>query len=305
MFDTISIGSATLDVFLKSAQFTVKEESDGEEYLQLLHGSKMNAEDFALQSGGGATNTAVGLSRLGLRSSVIAELGTDLPAKVIIAELQEENVDTSLLIQEPDENTAISALLIDSSGDRSVVTARGAAYMLTPDDLPLAKMKAHWIHISSIGNTEVVKTIAQHCKKHRIRFSWNPGGKELKAIENGSLHLTEIYPDTLFLNEEEAEIIRSAGYDLETGGSRIVITEGERGGQYYEHGTWNRFDSQPTEIVQATGAGDAFATGVIAATLHDRLSPEAMQWGAKNAASVVRSMGAKTGLLRQSDFPKI
>lgn len=302
MFDTISIGSATLDVFLKSEQFSVRRGEDGEEYLQLLHGSKMNADEFALQSGGGATNTAVGLARLGLRASIIAEMGTDLPGKIILTELEEESVDTSLIIKEPDEHTAISALLIDSTGDRSVVTARGASYMLTPDDVPLAQLQAHWIHISSIGNTEVVQKIARHCKERRIRFSWNPGGNELQAIENGELHISEVYPTVLFLNEEEAERITNAGYDLETGGTTVVVTKGTRGGSFYEHGKWIDFSPVQTQLVQATGAGDAFASGVIAAYLHDRLSPQAMEWGAKNAASVVSSMGAKTGLLRRTDL---
>ncbi len=296
MFDTISIGSATLDVFLKSNEFTVRSDADGEEYLQLLHGSKMNADDFALQSGGGATNTAVGLARLGHRSTVVAELGSDLPAKIIITELQDEGVDTSFLIQEKDESTAISALLIDSSGDRSVVTARGAAYMLTVKDIPFEKLQAHWIHISSIGNTEVVQRLAEHCPRNTIRFSWNPGGKELADLEEGRLHLSEISPTVLLLNEEEAERLTNAGYQLETGGETIVITEGDRGGRYYEHGQWQRFDPQPTKMVQATGAGDAFASGLISAYLHDRLTKEAVIWGAKNAASVVQSMGAKTGL---------
>ena len=298
MFDTISIGSATLDVFLKSNEFSVHTDESGEEYLQLLYGSKMDADDFALQSGGGATNTAVGLARLGLRSSVLAEIGTDLPGKIVVTELEEEGVDTSLLVREADEHTAISALLIDSTGDRSVVTARGAAYMLTESDLPLESLQANWIHISSVGSIGVVQKVAAHCKKKRIRFSWNPGSGELQAFEDGQLHLSEIYPTVLFLNAEEAESIVNAGHDLETGGTTVVITEGKDGGKFYEHGKWTRFRSVETKMVQATGAGDAFATGVIAAYLHDRLSSEAMRWGAQNSASVVSKMGAKTGLLR-------
>lgn len=302
MFDTISIGSATLDVFLKSDQFSVRRAEDGQEYLQLLHGSKMNAEEFALQSGGGATNTAVGLARLGLRTSVVAEIGEDLPGKIITTELQEELVDTSLIVREADEHTAVSALLIDSTGDRSVVTARGASYMLTSDDLPMEKLQAHWIHISSVGNIAVVKKIAKHCKQKRIRFSWNPGGNELNAIKEGELHLSEIYPTILFLNQREAEIITEAGYDLETGGTTVVVTESDKGGRFYEHSKWQKFAPVKTKIVQATGAGDAFASGVIAAYLHDRRTNEAVKWGAKNAASVVSKMGAKTGLLRRDVF---
>lgn len=298
MFDAITIGSATLDLFLKSNEFAVQTDDAGVEQLTLRYGTKMNVDEFAMQSGGGATNVAVGLQRLGFRTAVIAEIGVDMPSRAILEELKEENVDTRFLVQEHDERTAISALLIAADGGRSVVTARGAAQMLTIEDIPLDQLQCQWIHISSIGNTEVVTAVAKHCKQHRIQFSWNPGGAELKTLEEGKLHLHEIYPTVLCINAEEAELITAAGYDLETGGSTVIITDGRKGGRYFEHGEWVEFAPKLVEAVQETGAGDAFVTGVIGAYLSNRLTYEAVRWGVSNASSVVQHMGAKTGLLR-------
>lgn len=302
LFDTISVGSATLDIFLKSSQFRVRKNESEVPDLALPYGSKIDVEDFAIQSGGGATNTAVGFARMGLRSSVVAELGTDLGAKSIIEELKTENVDTSFLVQEADERTAISALLVSNEGGRSAVTARGAASMLTLEDVPLGKLRANWMHLSSIGNNELLRALAKHCKEERIRFSWNPGGAELKSIEQGELHLHEIFPTLFCVNKEESERIIDAGYNIENAGETIIITDGKNGGRYFENKKWHDYEPKTTKAVQETGAGDAFVTGVVSAYLYERRTAEAIEWGKKNAASVVQNMGAKTGLLRASDF---
>ncbi len=185
MFDTISIGSATLDIFLKSEHFLITDDLpdiEADKALCLPYGSKIGVDDFTMQSGGGATNTAVAFARLGFKAAVISEMGKDLPSQVILKELHNENVDTSMMIQETDEQTAVSALLISGAGGRSIVTARGASKMLTVQDVNFQHVQANWIHISSLGNVELVKAIAQHCKKHRIRFSWNPGGAEIDSM---------------------------------------------------------------------------------------------------------------------------
>ncbi len=314
MFDTISIGSATLDIFLKSSQFQIVDNLNSNPTasklpsaetvvagLCLPYGSKVNVDDFAMQSGGGATNTAVALARLGFRSAAIAEMGYDLPAEVILNELAKEGVNTSLMVQEANEQTAVSALLVSDEGGRSIVTSRGASRMLTIEDIDLNQLQAHWIHISSLGNIPLLTKIAQHCKQQRIRFSWNPGGAEIQAMADGVLHLHEIYPTLLCVNEEEAQAIAGAGYNLEAAASIVVITNGREGGRYYENNHWANYEVQPVKVVQETGAGDAFLSGMVAAYLHDRLTPEAIEWGKAQSASVIQHMGAKTGL--KSNLP--
>lgn len=302
LYDTISVGSATLDLFLKSSQFEVRKNDEDTPDLCLSYGSKIDVDDFAMQSGGGGTNTAVGFSRLGLRAAVIAEIGKDMAAQSILLELAKEKVDTSLIIQEADERTAISALLVSSEGGRSAVTARGAASMLTLSDVDLEKLHAHWMHLSSIGNNRLLKALASHCKKQRIRFSWNPGGAELSSIVDGELHLHEVYPTVFCVNKEEAQRIIDAGYEIETAGETVIITDGKNGGRYFENKEWHTYKPLPVKPVQETGAGDAFICGVAAAYIYDRRTAEAIEWGKKNAASVVKQMGAKTGLLYQKDL---
>lgn len=303
MFDTISVGSATLDLFMKSKQFSlVPNVFDGDEGLCLHYGSKLDVDDFFMQSGGGATNTAVGFARLGLRAAVIAEIGKDAAGMVVKQELETAGVDLQFLVQEKSEQTGVSALLIAAEGGRSVVTARGAARMLTPEDIPYAQLMCNWMHLSSIGNLDVVRTLAIHNQRHRQRFSWNPGGAELAWMESGELHPTEVAPTVFCVNAEEMQRLVNAGYERETLGEVVIVTDGSRGGQYFADGKWTSYAPSPVAALQETGAGDAFITGVAAAFLHDRLVDEAVAWGVANAASVVQHMGAKTGLLRREQL---
>ncbi len=297
LFDTISIGSATLDIFLRADSFAVNEKS-GKEFIYIEEGAKHNVDEFALQSGGGGSNTAVGWARLGLRAALIAEVGKDLAASVIQQELEREKVDLSLLVKEKSEHTAVSVLLISGDGGRTAITARGAANLLTASDIDWEKLHTNWLHLSSLGNNELIVRAAAHCREHRIRFSWNPGGRELAELESGALHLNEVRPTLFYLNEDEAVRLTKAGYQLEQGGEIVIVTNGKKGGRWYEHGQWFEFNARETKVVQETGAGDAFLTGVVAGYLHDRRTIEAIEWGKLEAASVVQYMGAKTGLLR-------
>ncbi len=308
-FDTLSIGSATLDIFLKSKQFTVKPARDPEtgqkiSLLTLQYGSKMDVDEFTLQSGGGATNTAVGFARLGLRAGVIAEIGHDAAAHTIKQDLSENGVSTDLLVEESEEQTAVSALLIAKDGGRSVATGRGAAHQLTLKDVPLDRIQTNWVHMSSIGNLSVVRAVGAWCKQHRVGLSWNPGGFELKALVSGEIHLNEVPTEIFCVNQEEADLLTQAKYTLETAGKTVIVTNGRAGGKYYQHGAWKEYAPVSSPAVEETGAGDSFITGVVAAQLHDRRLDEAIHWGVKNASSVVQHMGAKTGLLTLQEMEK-
>ena len=75
---------------------------------------------------------------------------------------------------------------------------------------------------------------------------------------------------------------------------------GKKGGEVYMYGKKKFvFEGQASQAIDNTGAGDSFAAGYIAALIDNRESDEAIVWGVRNASSVVRFYGAKTGLLRR------
>ena len=140
----------------------------------------MEVEQVVITTGGGATNTAVSFARKELRTAVIAEMGNDPQSLLVHKELEEDGVDTRYLIQEANETTAVSVILIADDGGRSIMVHRGAAAMLTKRDLPLEDLETKWLYISSLGgNMELLSTLINWAHQKQIRIALNPGTKEI------------------------------------------------------------------------------------------------------------------------------
>ena len=121
MFDVITVGSATRDIFL-DASFLKKKQ----DYLCLDCGYKFDIEKPFIQTGGGATNTAVSFSRLGIKTAILTKVGNDGPGYSVKKTLQDENVNTGFIQTDDKLGTAMS-IVIWKEKDRTIFTYRGAS----------------------------------------------------------------------------------------------------------------------------------------------------------------------------------
>src|SRR4030042_6319731 len=153
MYDIISVGSSFYDILVKSKSFKLlkSEVFDGGVAICEAYGGKVEADDIQFSSGGGGTNSAVSFARKHLKAGIISEMGDDLPAKMIQAELLRESVDPQYLVVEEGEQTAVSVILVSGAGDRSVISYRGASRMLTQKDIRWKNLQSRWFYISSLG----------------------------------------------------------------------------------------------------------------------------------------------------------
>ena len=111
------------------------------------------------------------------------------------------------------------------------------------------------------------------------------------------------------MNEEEAK--RILGYQDEEdiaikkllkglcdlGPRMIIITDGEEGSYGFDGSKYYHLGIFPAKLLEMTGAGDGYATGVLAGLFYGKDLPEAMRWGAANGAAVVEQIGPQAGLL--------
>lgn len=311
-YDVVTVGAAVLDIFMKSDKFKVVSSGDipGGIAMCEVYGGKMEVEQVEIVSGGGATNCAVSLSRKELKTAVIAEMGNDPQALLIHRDLEEAGVETRFLVQEPHETTAVSVILIAEDGGRSIMVHRGASAMLTKHDLPWDDLETRWMHVSSLGgNMELLKDIVKWAKQKRVRLSLNPGLKEIEHREKLLALVPEI--EILFINRDEARELWGIDYSDESlwkssqalpGAHVTVITDGARGGKVSDNGKVYFYEGEKVKkVVDTTGAGDAFASGMIAGVLYGKNYQVAVEWGRKNATSVLKHVGAKKGLLTLSE----
>jgi sugar/nucleoside kinase (ribokinase family) len=308
----MTIGSATKDVFLYSKAFKLirseKFETGVGECVSL--GSKIEIDKPILTTGGGGTNAAATFSSLGFNTAIITRLGDDSIANDVLAELENFNVNTSLIKHVKRGNTGYSVLLTAEGGERSVLVHRGVSAEFKTTDVPVSKLKTKWIYISSLGgNLALVIKIARAAKKKGIRVAYNPGSLELKQ---GALAFEPLLRNLsiLNLNLEEAQMLaRTKSRDIKTICKKIhtpeltlIITDGPNGA--YAHNDHETLFARTRNIkaISRTGAGDAFGSGVVASLMKGLKLQDALCVGTINAESVIQSFGAKNGILKR--WPK-
>ncbi|MCX7599787.1 MAG: sugar kinase [Armatimonadetes bacterium] len=315
MFDVVTVGSATEDVFVVVRDTVVVriQDAKGETaYLGLEHGAKVAVDDVEIMTGGGATNTAVGLARMGLKTACVSKLGRDGPGERIEAELRREGVDTSLLAFSSTHRTGYSVIITCFSGERTVLTYRGAAEQLAQADLNLdVLLDTQWLFVGSMRGPAAALffELPKAAAARGVKVAANPGGTQL-ALGVDGLRPVLANLEVIFLNKREAYQLtgiepdpsRADEYSMlrliaEAGCRKVVITDGEEGADGYDEAGPCYVPAYPVKVASTVGAGDAFACGCIAGLVRGLSLVEAMKVGAANAASVVQHIGAKTGLL--------
>ena len=299
MYDVITIGSATLDVFLSCENLTVIE-SNGEKNISFPYGAKIEVDDVLFETGGGGTNTATTFARLGFKTAVIAKIGEDFAGEKVIERVKMEGIDTSFLTIAKDETTDFSTIIWAPHKGSVILVNRGKG-KLEINYVSWESLQTKWFYITSTeGNLEIIN----QCKNAFI--AWNPGKRELKQPEKVKELLTNI--TVLILNRREAtQLLNVNENDLNhlitaaraLPPEYVVITDGHHGSYLRHNNQWFHAGVFSTDRKEATGAGDAFGSGFVAAHLQGLNNEDCLKLASANAASVVTSPSAKQGILRK------
>ena len=302
MFDIISVGAATADIFIKSK--TLLQSS---RFLSLRRSSKNEITESLICSGGGATNSATTFSRLALKSAVISLIGADPLSEYIKKDLDQENIDSQFLAVNKNDDTDFSVILVASDGTRSILTNRGAT-RLDSKNIPWSKLKTKWFYLTSLeGNLGLLEELIGFAKENNIKISFNPGNRELQQRRELIPLLKHL--DFLLLNRQEAEILSDINHKnplfwdkLRKFSPIVAVTNGRLGAKILT--ATDTYFSPIINIhpLDETGAGDAFGSAFVAALAYGHSLPEALNWGIRNSASVVSALGAKNGILKLKDI---
>jgi len=217
MYDCVCIGGATQDVFVRSdlcELLRVRDVLSERSYLCFDYGAKINVDRIFFSTGGGGTNTAVALARLGLKVGFLGKVGRDPSGDAILEELVKEGVDTSLVIRDESTSTGYSVILSTFEGDRTVLTYRGANSRIEPEDIPWEHLKnARWFYITSLTgrSSRTLPQIVQLAKDNGIKIALNPGTTQLREGITKLAPLLE-HVDILFMNKEEASQLVGVQY---------------------------------------------------------------------------------------------
>lgn len=316
MYDVICVGSATQDVFVSSDQtrlITIRDLESDQTYLSYEYGAKLAVDELFISTGGGANNTAISFSRMGLSTGIICEIGDDDAGRMIERVLRDEGVSTGMISRNPALKTGYSVILTGPTGDRTVLVHRGAGCDLTRPEVDWGSLRqTKWLYLSSLGgdSADLWGEFAAFACDNSLKLAINPGSYQIKHGLNALVPILSV-TEVLFLNNREA--CQLTGIDpkrgdederkalqvlVEAGAQTVVMTMGAEGAIAYDGASFQVVPAPRVQVVSNLGAGDAFASGCVAA-LHRGLSlPEALKVGTLNSGSVIGHMGATDGLLK-------
>ncbi len=301
--DVITIGTATMDVFLPLAEGVTK----------VVPGEKYESGSPIFATGGGAVNAAVTFARQGLNVGSIFRVGSDAQGDDIIADAEEEGVSCRA-VRDVRAATGYSAIMLYPDGERTVVVHRGAADNLSAKDIAWGTRAPVWAYVAP-GRIvpEAIFGCITKLYKAGVRVALNPSawyleryGVELKAVMS---HVA-----VFIVNRGEAA--RFVGVPPEDGrgvfrqldalmSGIAVMTDGPHGALVSDGATIFHTGIFPNErTLDRTGAGDAFGSGFVAGLMKTDDVREALRLASANATSNVERVGAHTGVLTLHEFEK-
>lgn len=304
--DFLAIGDIVAEPFIKITDAEANCDLQGEHCkICFRFGEKIPYESAEVcYAVGNSPNVAVGVSKLGIKSSLVSYIGDDLVGKQDLESLMKDGVNIDHMKIVPGMESNYHFVLWYETERTILVKHTEFPYSFT-DDIP----EANWVYLSSLAsNSENYhKEISEYLKKFPdIKLAFQPGTFQIKL---GTEVLREIYERTeiLFCNFNEAKRILQTEEEDKVklmemlralGPKKVIMTDGIRGA-YLDDGAnvWFVPVYSSTASVESTGAGDAFASAMISALILGKDIKEALTWGPINSMSVVSYVGPQKGLL--------
>jgi ribokinase len=303
MYDVITVGSGTVDVFVDTKSKEIRKHGSHEDVCYVV-GDKVLIKELHYSTGGGGTNTAVGFSRMGLKSAWYGVVGKDANMHYLMETCAEEKVD--FLGYGLSGKSGYSVVLTGLKKDRTILTYKGVNNQLSLRSKDLKIMNPKWFYFSSMIGKGLAaqKKLAAHARKKNIPYAYNPS---CYLTEGGMRRIGSLVKKSsmLVMNDKEAGYllgtsrrkIKSNVESLLDYADTVAITAG--GKRFYASDGKHMYSVNPLKckVVETTGAGDSFATGLLSGIIKKKSFEKSIRMGCANSNSVIGAIGAKNHLL--------
>jgi ribokinase len=265
------VGSVNLDIVARVDRFP-------------LPGETLTDAILSHFPGGKGANQAIAAQRLGARVSMIACVGDDPAADQALASLRAEGVDLRYCRSLDAVCTGTALILVSAEGENQIVVAPGANAAFLPERLDLPACDA------VIAQLEVpMETVLKAARQTKGLFCLNAA--PARAVPQAVLEQTGL----LIVNELEAQAI---GRQLRDYRGLLAITYGSQGATLSRNGSEiARAQPPEVEVVDTTGAGDAFTAALTVGTVAGMAPEKALQHACVVGALTTTRLGAQSSPL--------
>jgi len=260
---------------------------------------------LSTHNGGKGANQAAAAALLGAGVVLLGRVGDDGFGEPLVRALAEKGVDTSLVEEAQDTSTGTAFITVTPDGENAITVAPGANRSLVPEDVDAASARIAEARVL-VAQMEVPPEVVLRAVE--------------VAAENGTRALVNLAPprevprellerlDPLVVNEHEAAFLlgeRVEGVDgalaaapglLSLGPRSAVITVGASGAVFSDGESTDHVPAPIAEVVDTTGAGDAFVGALAARLARDVTLQEAVAYAVRAGAAAVTKEGAQGAL---------
>lgn len=282
--DIVGIGVCTVDHLVTVPRMPKQNEN-------------MQALNYDRQPGGLASIALIAAARLGARVKVIARIGDDEAGAYIRRALGEEGVDVAQLLVEPGSESHQSVILVhEASGDRSIITRPPTGKPISPEEFRREDISAaQALFIDSLN--EATLQAARWAKEADMKVLLDPALpyaeiKPLLAVVDVPI-VPEYWARALMPDQPPAAVAERL---LDEGAEIAVVTLGERGAVVSWAGGTIAVPAFPVDVVDTTGAGDAYHGAFLYALLQDWDVPRMARFASAVGSLNCRAMGGRSAL---------
>lgn len=244
--------------------------------------SLSDGNNFLKKAGGAPTNVAAAIAALGGNVELLAKVGTDPFGRHLIDTMQEFNVSTKWILQDPEHFTTFAFVSLMENGERDFYFNRGADGQLSVKDIePIDLREFSIVHFGSATGflpgplQAAYQGLLQQCLLNEIFISFDPNYRHLLFRNNtqtfidqtwnflNSCHFYKLSDDEAMLITGRATLADAVEILLQKTTAVFAITLGKEGTMLGINGETIIIPSIAVEPVDTTGAGDAFVGAVL------------------------------------------
>ena len=292
MYDVAVVGKANIDYLARGPRLPTP-------------GQSVNGDAFQEAPGGKGANQAVGAARLGAKVALVARVGNDTRGDQVLAALDREGVDARNVTRDPSAPTGVALCQVAASGEKQILSSAGANGRLTPAcvrDAASALQSARVVLCQLGVPIDAVAEAVRIGRAAGARVVLDPGPPAPLPDEIVAM-LDVIRPNTSEARiltgvcvQDRATAREAARALLARGAKAAVVQAGEHGDLLLTAGDEQWLPRFEVKRVDATGAGDAFASALAVCLARGEPLAEAARFASAAAALATTVLGAQASL---------
>lgn len=286
------VGSANMDLVVVSDRFPKP-------------GETIFGKNFETFAGGKGANQAVSCAKLGCKTYFLGKMGNDEFRLKLSESMISNGVVLDYLLVDKNNHTGIALIVVEGKGENEIIVVSGSNMKLSPADIKNSSEVFSKVNVVLTQLEIPIETVCEAAflaKQNNALFILNPA--PACELPEGLLEKVDIAtPNEMELSmlsgkeiHNKEDMIKAAEILLNKGVKNIIVTLGKRGSVLINKELTKSYSTQEVNVVDTTGAGDAFNGALASALARGEELDKAIVFANIAASFSVTRMGAQDSM---------